>query len=361
MRHVCEICCDLSVAGILREKTLAYRSTLLTSARTLLSETVDSSMGFLGIFEDPFRLVSRLKWLEKNTWEKPGQKTTAAIFTALAMIIFVMPMNSLSQSAAPNEIFPAQPGASAEVESGQVQTSDTPAPLILIESIILEVAADKVFDIGCQKVVAGERDRYEMAPSICEGVTIEGEFYPDMETASEALSNMPGVKILAMPKMAVLNYTTATLTQGKEVRYPPGSENTVDLGLLLEITPQLHEDGLILQDLYLVVTQMVDGRIIPREIDTRISIEEGMTLAIGGRLSSEPAASAPDGESNWLILLLTCSEIPDGSVPYDMLLPQAEGIPEKYANGSEPPGAEDVRWRVGVQMPVPPPESEELR
>ena len=69
MRYVCEICCDLSVANILREKTRAYRDTLLNSARELFPETMEPSLGLLGIFEGHFRLVSRLIWLEKKTWK----------------------------------------------------------------------------------------------------------------------------------------------------------------------------------------------------------------------------------------------------------------------------------------------------
>lgn len=229
------------------------------------------------------------------------------------MIIFVMPMNGLSQSVAPNENFQAQPGAPAEVETGQMQISDTPSQQILIETIILEVAGDTYFDIGCQEEEGRNRD--EVSFATCDGIFIEGEFYPDIETASEALSNMPNVKILATPKMATLNNMKASLKQVKEVRYPPGSANIVDLGLLLEVTPQLNEDGRIRQDLYLKVTQIVDGRIIPREIETKSVIEEGMTLAISVPPSSDPAASVPDGESNRLILLLACSENPDGSVP----------------------------------------------
>ncbi|MGD9161399.1 MAG: M56 family metallopeptidase [Desulfobacteraceae bacterium] len=69
MRHICEICCDLSVANVLREKTAAYRETLLRTARELFAESLEPSIGFLGIFEEPFRLVPRLKWLEKRSWK----------------------------------------------------------------------------------------------------------------------------------------------------------------------------------------------------------------------------------------------------------------------------------------------------
>ena len=58
VKHVREICCDLTVANRLKEKTKMYRQTLLNTAKELLTETVEPGMGLLGIFEEPFRLVS---------------------------------------------------------------------------------------------------------------------------------------------------------------------------------------------------------------------------------------------------------------------------------------------------------------
>jgi bla regulator protein blaR1 len=69
MKHVREICCDLSVAEVLREKTKGYRKTLLDTARGLVTETVEPGLGLLGVFEEPFTLVPRLKWLEKESWK----------------------------------------------------------------------------------------------------------------------------------------------------------------------------------------------------------------------------------------------------------------------------------------------------
>ncbi len=98
MRYVCEICCDLSVANILREKTRAYRNTLLNSACNLIPEIIEPGLGLIGIFEEPFRLIPRLKWLEKKTWENRNLKIVATICTSLFMVACVMPMSKSSQS-----------------------------------------------------------------------------------------------------------------------------------------------------------------------------------------------------------------------------------------------------------------------
>lgn len=94
MKHVREICCDLTVANVLREKTEHYRMTLLNTARGLLTESLEPGLGLLGVFEEPFRLVSRLKWLEKKTWEFRRHALIASLLTTLLVVACFMPMSS---------------------------------------------------------------------------------------------------------------------------------------------------------------------------------------------------------------------------------------------------------------------------
>ena len=107
MRHVCEICCDLSVANILREKTPDYRNTLLESTYKLFTETVEPGLGLLGLFEEPFRIASRLEWLEKKTWENSKKKIVAAAVTSIIMFICVLPMAGNSQSIEQRDLSPS--------------------------------------------------------------------------------------------------------------------------------------------------------------------------------------------------------------------------------------------------------------
>jgi beta-lactamase regulating signal transducer with metallopeptidase domain/Tol biopolymer transport system component len=97
MKHVREICCDLTIASVLKEKTMKYRETLLHTARELLTETAEPGMGLLGVFEDPFRLVARLRWLEKKTWRTRKLMTIAVVLVTLGMSAAVLPMGSAGQ------------------------------------------------------------------------------------------------------------------------------------------------------------------------------------------------------------------------------------------------------------------------
>jgi beta-lactamase regulating signal transducer with metallopeptidase domain len=91
-RHVRELCCDMTIAGLLKEKTVRYRKTLLDTARELLTESLEPGMGLLGVFEEPFRLVARLRWLEKEAWRRRKWALGAAFLVVAVMVPFVLPM-----------------------------------------------------------------------------------------------------------------------------------------------------------------------------------------------------------------------------------------------------------------------------
>jgi beta-lactamase regulating signal transducer with metallopeptidase domain len=78
IHHLRELCCDGSVANLLREDTLAYRETLLETARRFLVAQGEPGLGLLGLFEDSNCLLMRVRWLEKPTWryrkKKQGQE-----------------------------------------------------------------------------------------------------------------------------------------------------------------------------------------------------------------------------------------------------------------------------------------------
>jgi len=92
LQHLRELCCDATVAGILREKTEDYRETILQTAKWLLNKPKLSGIGILGLVERPSRLLARLNWLEKKTWRYQKMKNLTIITTVILMITCVLPM-----------------------------------------------------------------------------------------------------------------------------------------------------------------------------------------------------------------------------------------------------------------------------
>lgn len=104
MKHVREICCDLTIANILRERTKQYKETLVNTARELLTESTEPGMGLLGLFEEPYQLISRLKWLNKETWKNRTIAFGSAVFISLLFTAFVLPMGEMEYGIGPSFI-----------------------------------------------------------------------------------------------------------------------------------------------------------------------------------------------------------------------------------------------------------------
>lgn len=137
MRHVREICCDLTIASLLKEKTMRYRKTLLDTARAMLSESLEPGMGLLGVFEEPFRLVARLRWLEKDTWSRRGLMRVAALLVVLLAVPLLLPM--------------------AAIEAGQT-SAGSPAPTSAEATYIREETRwelDRIFPLPDRSEIRG--------------------------------------------------------------------------------------------------------------------------------------------------------------------------------------------------------------
>ncbi|MFC1793107.1 M56 family metallopeptidase [Planctomycetota bacterium] len=102
LQHLRELCCDATVAGILRDKTMDYRETILQNAKWLLTGPARSGMGLLGLAEDSNNLLVRLDWLEKKTWKYRGLRIVTVCAAIALMTACVLPMAKARAKAGPS-------------------------------------------------------------------------------------------------------------------------------------------------------------------------------------------------------------------------------------------------------------------
>jgi len=130
MHHLRELCCDATVARLLKERISEYRQTLIDVARRFLTKPTEPGLGLLGLFEDSNRLLVRLNWLKKETWRYQKMKKLTIITTIVLMLAFVLPMaqaqdkpatESSSADSAKAEEQPSQSTNTAEIEQEQKQ------------------------------------------------------------------------------------------------------------------------------------------------------------------------------------------------------------------------------------------------
>jgi len=125
LHHLRELSCDGTVAELLRERTPAYRQTLLETARRMLTASVEPGLGLLGLFEDSNYLLVRLNWLTKPTWRYCTMKRTIVATVAILMFVCVLPMAQARESA-PRDVARVRHSAAVPVrtEGDNQQTQD---------------------------------------------------------------------------------------------------------------------------------------------------------------------------------------------------------------------------------------------
>jgi parallel beta-helix repeat protein len=92
LQQLRELCCDATVARMLRDETADYRDTILEVNKRFLTKPVGTGIGLLGMTESSSRLLVRLKWLEKKTWKYRGVRYAIIFIIVGLMSVCVLPM-----------------------------------------------------------------------------------------------------------------------------------------------------------------------------------------------------------------------------------------------------------------------------
>jgi beta-lactamase regulating signal transducer with metallopeptidase domain/Tol biopolymer transport system component len=119
LQHLRELCCDATVAGVLKEGTKDYCQTLVETAEWLLRQPSARGIGFLGLVENPNRLLVRLRWLQKGPPQHPRLRIATTLLVGGLLFAFLLPMAE------------ARKPASSLAEAGSVDSLGTGSPSTL--------------------------------------------------------------------------------------------------------------------------------------------------------------------------------------------------------------------------------------
>ncbi|OHB87889.1 MAG: pilus (MSHA type) biogenesis protein MshL [Planctomycetes bacterium RIFCSPHIGHO2_12_FULL_52_36] len=139
----------------------------------------------------------------------------------------------------------------------------------------------------------------------------------DIEPIVEALSIQGDVNVISSPKISTLNNQTAIIRVGQQKTFFSVSttvtsgtgtattssnveENTITVGVTMDVTPQISQDGFITMNIHPSVTEQVGETTVStptasatapildvRETDTVIRVKDGETIAIGGLMQDK--------------------------------------------------------------------------
>jgi len=122
----------------------------------------------------------------------------------------------------------------------------------------------------------------------------------------QAISEQGDVKILSSPTISTLNNQKAVIRVGnQDVYFITGAVSTqttvtqfiqpmtIDIGIILDVTPQIAEDGTIIMNIHPSITDKTGEKVTPdgkttfpllsvRETDTTVRVRDGQTIIIAG-------------------------------------------------------------------------------
>lgn len=193
---------------------------------------------------------------------------------------------------------------------------DVKAPQVMIEALIVNVKLTGELKMGVDWTKLGTSSNY-----LSQGLNATGGVSP---YGKVTISQTPGnwnvkglmdfvetnkdVRILANPKVLVLNNQTATIDSVEEIPYREltetsagGSIGTVsfkEAGIKLQVTPQISSDGCIVMHVKPEQSVQTDTFTIEnsetpvvetRRTETTLRVRDGQTIIIGGLRKSEPS------------------------------------------------------------------------
>jgi len=193
---------------------------------------------------------------------------------------------------------------------------DVKAPQVMIEALVVNVKLTDELKMGVDWTKLGTSSNL-----LTQGLNVTGSTNP---YAKITFSTTPGnwnlqglidfvetnkdVRILANPKVLVLNNYTATIKTVKEIPYKEQSETSEggsststsfkEAGVTLEVTPQITEDGYVIMNIKpeqsaQVDTFTIENSEVPvietRNTNTTLCVKDGQTIIIGGLRESQPS------------------------------------------------------------------------
>lgn len=211
-----------------------------------------------------------------------------------------------------------------------IRQIDIPRAMVYIEALIMEVNAQKSFDLGTEWVLGDDVELNEdrqgiigggfrtdesnlvlgpegsLVPALASGfsmglfgeaVEIGGISFPSIAAIVQAYKKDQDVNILSTPQLLTTDNQEASITVGKNIPFQTTTSTTNndtynsfeyrDVGKTLKITPQINKDRMVRLNLSLEVSALestTDFRptTLKRTVETTVMVKDSSTVVIGG-------------------------------------------------------------------------------
>ncbi len=197
-----------------------------------------------------------------------------------------------------------------------IEELDKPVPQVLIKVLIAELTVTNDFDLGMEFSTTRTRNSGD-------NYTIGSELIPDTDgtglNANMLIGDFAGrilalqqegkLNILSRPYILTSNNQTASITVGNSVPFITDSNytetgqtvNTIeyqDVGIMLQVTPYINPNGLVIMDVAPEISAISDATIdfgngvkstifSKRSSSSKVAVKNGQTVVIGGLMQDD--------------------------------------------------------------------------
>jgi general secretion pathway protein D len=208
----------------------------------------------------------------------------------------------------------------ADVEKVIAQL-DRPVAQVLIKVLIAEVTHDNSSDLGVDFSVLDKNSTtghgatlgQNLGTAAATGGLVVNILERDLNVTIRALATSGKLDVLSRPYILASDNQAAQITVGSEVPFVTntridslgGQTNTIqyqDIGIILNVTPHVNQEGLVILDVSPEISNLTNSSVTisngvtapiyaKRSADTRVGIENGKTIVIGGLMQDQKTST----------------------------------------------------------------------
>ncbi len=310
----------------------AYDTEKVRSLVAILDKEIPRGSGNINVYylqhANAEELTAVLTALPRTAPDKPAEAGKAPVISKEVQIVADKATNSL--------VITADKADFAVLED-VITKLDIPRRMVYLEALIMEVNAEKDFEVGVEWVGAFEQSFFgddqgvvfggyrssdqSVLPSfedpslpkgfsmgmISEFIEINGQLFPSLTAILNAYKDDSDVHIISTPQILTTDNEEAEISVGENVPYITSKqENTTgndfsnyeykDVGVTLKITPQINQQDIVKLQVYVEVIKLKNEAValatntpttFKRTAQTTVIVQDKNTLVLGGIIGDD--------------------------------------------------------------------------
>jgi general secretion pathway protein D len=310
----------------------AYDTEKVKSLVSILDQEIPQGTGNINVYylqhANAEEMSKVLTALPDTATDKPAEAGKAPVLSKEVQIVADKATNSLVITASK---------ADYAVLEDVIKKLDIARRMVYLEALIMEVSAEKDFEVGVEWVGAfkttlfgddegvvfggyraGEQSNVPSLDNptlpkglamgvISEYIEINGKLFPSLSAILNAYKQDDDIHIISTPQILTTDNEEAEIKVGENVPYITSQNTTAstqdytnyeykDVGVTLKVTPQINREGVVRLNVYVEVIKLKNEAValatntpttFKRTAQTTVIVQDGNTLVLGGIIGDD--------------------------------------------------------------------------